>query len=157
MLGTLTPDEIEFFLKAQLVGRIGCHASDLTYVVPISYAYDGTHIYCHTTEGRKMEMMRKNPNVCFQVDELKDMANWRSVIVQGRFEELHTEAEIQHAMTALFNRSLPVVSSVTTHLGKYWPFHPERHADVGGIFFRITPTDKTGRFENGSHSPKMNG
>jgi uncharacterized protein len=157
MLGTLNHLQTEDLLKSQLVGRIGCHAGGETYVVPISYAYDGKYIYCHTQEGKKTAMMRKNPQVCFQVDEMKDMANWKSVIVQGSFEELKNKADISHAMRTLLHRYLPVVSSATTHLGKLWPFQPDDISEIDGVVFRIEVKEKTGRFESGAESPAMAG
>ena len=33
-------------------------------------------------------MMRENPWVCVEVDHMDNLANWRSVIAWGRFEEL---------------------------------------------------------------------
>ena len=33
MIEELAPDEIDAFLREQLVGRIGCHADGRTYVV----------------------------------------------------------------------------------------------------------------------------
>ncbi|HRN58380.1 MAG TPA: pyridoxamine 5'-phosphate oxidase family protein, partial [Agriterribacter sp.] len=53
MFGILSADDIEILLQQQLVGRIGCHAKNVTYVVPVSYAYDGAYIYGHTFEGMK--------------------------------------------------------------------------------------------------------
>ena len=32
--------------------------------------------------------MRANPNVCFEVDAMSNMANWQSVILFGTFHEL---------------------------------------------------------------------
>ncbi|MGZ3859312.1 MAG: pyridoxamine 5'-phosphate oxidase family protein [Flavisolibacter sp.] len=157
MLGTLQPTEIEELLRSGMVGRIGCHADGETYVVPISYAYDGQYIYCHTQEGKKAHMMRKNPKVCFQVEVMKDMANWKSVIVQGRFEELTGKADRDIAMQALVNRYLPVISSVTTHLGKDWPFHSGNLSEIRGLVFRIAADEKTGRFESGTQSPDIPG
>ena len=80
MLGTLKPGDVEDFLNTQVVGRIATHADGETYIVPISYAYDGQYIYCHTNEGKKVSMMRKNPKVCFEVDELKNM-DWDNKIL----------------------------------------------------------------------------
>lgn len=157
MLGNLPASQIEDVLKNQLVGRIGCSLNGETYVVPISYAYDGNYIYCHTTEGKKTEMMRKNPKVCFQVDEMKDMANWRSVLVQGEFEELTTTGERNNGMQTLLNRYLPIISSVTTHIGEHWPFHPEDVSNINGIVFRIAVKEKTGRFESTMQSPTFPG
>ena len=157
MLGNLLPSQIEEVLKTQLVGRIGCSFNGETYVVPISYAYDGNYIYCHTTEGKKTEIMRINPKVCFQVDEMTDMANWKSVLVQGEFEELKTKEGRTTGMQTLLNRYLPVISSVTTHIGEHWPFHPEDVSAMNGIVFRIIVKEKTGRFERTMQSPSFPG
>ena len=87
MIGILDSKEIDNLLRSQIMGRIACSWEGNTYVVPISYAYDGEFIYCHTEEGKKMNMMRHNSKVCFEVDDLKNMANWRSVVIEGVFEE----------------------------------------------------------------------
>lgn len=147
MIGKLTTEEIEEVLKKQIIGRIGCHADDTTYVVPISYAYDGTYIYAHTYDGLKMQLMRKNPKVCFEVDIMENMANWQSVICFGQFEEVTESAERAEAIEHLINRRLPYVSSETVHLTPHWPFQTNEAANVDGIIFRIRLLEKTGRFE----------
>ena len=81
-------DEIDELLRGQLVGRIGCHADGVTYVVPVIHAYDGDGIYVASVEGQKVRMMRQNPNVCYEVDEYRGAGGWRSAIVQGVYEEL---------------------------------------------------------------------
>src|SRR5436190_2876514 len=116
MIDKLSLSEIEALLYKQCVGRIGCY-DDRVYVVPTSYAYDGKYIYCHTYEGKKMEIMRRNPDVCFQVDEMKDMANWNSVIAWGKFEEVKDQVQRSEALNILLKRELPITSSITTHLG----------------------------------------
>jgi nitroimidazol reductase NimA-like FMN-containing flavoprotein (pyridoxamine 5'-phosphate oxidase superfamily) len=98
----LARDEIDVLLHEQVVGRIGCHADGLTYVVPVIYAYDGNALYAHTIVGQKVEMMRANPDVCFEVDEYVD-GSWRSAIVQGRYEELEG-AESERALDLLAAR-----------------------------------------------------
>ena len=41
-----------------------------------------------------LDIMRKNPNVCFEVESMSNMANWQSVILNGTFHELKgNEAE----------------------------------------------------------------
>ncbi|WP_276482274.1 pyridoxamine 5'-phosphate oxidase family protein [Paraflavitalea pollutisoli] len=157
MIGNLTGNEIEAVLLEQQVGHLGCHADDLTLVVPISYAYDGTYIYGHTREGLKVGMMRKNPRVCFEVDILHDMANWRSVITWGTFEELTDTAEREAALTVLVNRILPLNSSETTHLYPQWPFPNDNLNDIKGIVFRLHLTSKTGRYESNSTTAAIAG
>lgn len=147
MLGKLNPDDVETLVKQQLVGRIGCHAKDVTYVVPISYAYDGAYIYGHTLEGMKVDMMRKNPKVCFQVDDTTDLANWQSAVLWGEFEELAEGPDRILALHKLTERRLPLISSETMHLTSQWPFRDEDVSKISGIVFRILVTEKTGRFE----------
>lgn len=148
MLGTLEVNELENFLQRQVVGRIGCHADGVTYIVPVSYAYDGTYVYAHSKEGMKTAIMRKNPKICFEVEHMTDMANWKSVIAWGVFEELTDTAERNRAIKILSDRILPLVSSETTHLSSHWPFPDTDTSHVTGVVFRIKLTEKTGRFEN---------
>ena len=147
MIGKLNPDDVETLVKQQLVGRIGCHAKDVTYVVPISFAYDGAYIYGHTFEGMKVDMMRKNPKVCFQVDDTTDLANWQSAVLWGEFEELAEGPERILALHKLTERRLPLISSETMHLTSQWPFRDEDVSKISGIVFRICVPERTGRFE----------
>ena len=149
MFGQLSLQEIDDLLKEQLVGRIGCHVEGVTYIVPMSYAYKDNYIYCHSFEGRKMEMMRKNPDICFEVDNTKDLANWQSVMAWGVFEELPQGPLRVEAIRILEERRLPILSSETMRLGSSWPFHSGED-NVGGIVFRIALKEKTGRYEKTS-------
>jgi nitroimidazol reductase NimA-like FMN-containing flavoprotein (pyridoxamine 5'-phosphate oxidase superfamily) len=88
MIGELDKNQIEDFLKSELIGRIGCYDSGKIFVVPVTYAYNDGYIYGHTNDGLKIHMMRNNPNVCFEIDWMKSLNNWKSVIAYGTFEEL---------------------------------------------------------------------
>lgn len=147
MIGKLTPDEIEEVLRHQVLGRIACHAYGITYIVPVSYAYDGEYLYLHSQEGKKIQMMRDNPEVCFETDNMQNMANWKSVIAWGKFEELTDQENREAALKRLVERILPIVSSETTHLSPNWPFPPENMDEIEGVVFRIKLHAKTGRFE----------
>ena len=157
MLGILNELQIEQFLESQLVGRIGCHFDGETYVVPISYVYDGTYVYAHTYEGKKLEMMRHEPRVCFEIDTLRNLSEWKSVIAWGEFEELKDPVERKYALHKLIERNLPILSSVTMHLSPEWPFHSDETEDIDGVLFRIKLKEKSGRFETNVASPAFNG
>ncbi|MBS1750775.1 MAG: pyridoxamine 5'-phosphate oxidase family protein [Bacteroidetes bacterium] len=156
MLSKLTDAEIEELLGGQVIGRLGCHAEGKTYVIPISYAYDGKYIYCHTEEGMKIDFMRKNPDICLQVDNIDNMAHWQSVILWGKFEELIDESTRIHALETLINRRLSALSSNVAHLFPLWPFTSENLNNVGGVVFRMLPVEKTGRFESDQQSTQFN-
>lgn len=146
MLGKLDNEQMEELLHSQVIGRIGCHHDDKIYVVPITYVYDGEYIIGHTQEGMKTHILRQNPNVCFEVDIVDNMANWQSVITWGIYEELQGY-DARLAMQKLINRMLPLIideinqptQGMETHL-----------LDTGGIkviIYRIKILEKTGRFE----------
>ena len=147
MFGSLTNLEVEDVLKRQCIGRIACHAENHTYIVPISYAYDGQFIYCHTQEGKKIKMMRQNPDICFEVDVLENMASWKSVIAMGKFEELTDQDDRAKALKVLLSRVYPFISTKKMHLGEHWPFATDDLNTINGVVFRIQLKDKTGRYE----------
>jgi nitroimidazol reductase NimA-like FMN-containing flavoprotein (pyridoxamine 5'-phosphate oxidase superfamily) len=155
MIGKLTETQIDQLLQREVIGRIGCHSNEQVYVVPISYAFDGENIYAHSYEGLKIDMMRKRPDVCFEVDDLKDMGNWQSVIAWGKFEEVKNNEERNSALRFLLNRHLPLVPSATTNLGETWPFSADELDSIDGIVFRIRLEKKTGKFENRSTSTRQ--
>jgi nitroimidazol reductase NimA-like FMN-containing flavoprotein (pyridoxamine 5'-phosphate oxidase superfamily) len=147
MLGELEPGQIERVLASGVIGRIGCEADGLVYVVPMTYAYVDGAVICHTSEGQKLRMMRKNPNVCFQVDQVEDFGNWRSVIAQGVFKELQGE-EAAVAFGHLVARLGPFFQGQTLTPGH------ERSTLIGkaahgptAVVFTIELREKSGRFE----------
>lgn len=153
MLETLNDIQIDKFLKEQTIGRIGCHVDGKTYVVPTSYVYDGKFIYCHAHEGMKINMMRKNPKICFEVDAFKVSATWESVIVWGDFIEVTDEQERNNILQILISNKLPIINSVAMkmELGINYPYPPDNLSTINGIIFKIEINEKTGRqevFEN---------
>lgn len=147
MLGKFTEEESQKFLENHIYGRLGCHAFGKTYVVPISYAHKDGKIFCHTLEGQKLDMMRENPDVCFQVDTLSDPSNWKSVIVQGTFKELEGKEKTE-GLKILLNRKIFPVVSETVKLSSDWPFFSEEKLkDISGIVFSIEIKEISGRFE----------
>lgn len=148
MLGELNEAQIDQLLRSEVIGRIGCHQDGRTYVVPVTYYYDGQALYGHSGVGLKIRMMRANPHVCFEVDHLENMANWQSVIMGGVYEEL-SGAEAQQAMQMLVNRLLPLIASESSQ-----PSHGleagGHRADTAGhqaVVYRIRVQEKTGRYE----------
>jgi len=59
----------EAILQKALVVRVGLCAGGAPYIVPMTFGYDGRALYMHcAVEGRKLDMIRENPRVCFEVD-----------------------------------------------------------------------------------------
>ncbi|HVM89597.1 MAG TPA: pyridoxamine 5'-phosphate oxidase family protein [Puia sp.] len=157
MFGTLSREEIDSMLKKQYICRVGCFGKEKMYVVPLSYAYDGKNIYCHSQEGMKITMMRENPKVCFEIDTLESGATWRSVIAWGEFEEIKEKKERSEALKILLSRVYPFISSKKMQLGEHWPFAPDNLNDIGGVVFKINMEEVTGRFEVNEETWNTNG
>jgi len=149
MLGELSKEQIENLLKELPVGRIGCHSDSITYIVPINYVYDGGNLYAHSAKGMKIDMMRKNPEVCFQADAITNLQNWESVICWGKFEEITDMLEREHAMQKIINRVMPLMQGETAQPSHGFTGDASEVGDgVELILYRIILTKKTGRFES---------
>ncbi len=140
MLGTLTDRQIEKVLRRGTVGRIGIHSEGRTYVVPVTYLRDGDFVYGHSVLGTKIRMMRKSPDVCFQVDEITDLANWRSVIAWGRYEELRDDMAVAAAKLIASRFGRHTTSETAGPRGR-------RRGEADHVSYRIRLVERTGRYE----------
>lgn len=148
MQGELDHTQINNILSSRAVGRLACTDGTHPYIVPVTYAYDGTYIYGQTNDGHKLNIMRKNPHVCFETDVMTDMCNWQSVIVYGRFEELNGE-ESEKAREILFGRVYSLKTENAVHpFGHEANSEVKNHTRVKQVMYRIKIVKMTGRFEN---------
>ena len=147
MLGHLNDTQINNILSSQAVGRLACTDGKKPYIVPVTYTYNGKYIYGQTNEGTKLKMLRKNPNVCFEVDMMMDMRNWQSVIVYGKFEELKNE-QAKKARDILFGRVFSLMTSSTIHAHEHEVTEELDDSNrVKYVMYRIKIRKVTGRFE----------
>lgn len=147
MIGTLTDTQMDELLTTQAIGRIGYHDGRKSYITPVTYAFNGKYIYGQSNEGLKLSIMRNNPYVCFEVDSIQNMANWKSVTAWGHFEELENDAAIE-AREYLYNSILDLLTSTTLHLHKHGSSHEMDDSNrIKYVMYRIGITEKTGRFE----------
>lgn len=111
-MGTITAlddDAIEHLLRTARVGRIACadaRVSARPYLVPIAYGYADGCVYCVSGPGRKIELMRGQPLVSFEADELQAEDRWASVIAEGEYEELVTRNERDAAVALMESQGL---------------------------------------------------
>lgn len=147
MVGQLSDTQINNILCSQVVGRLACTDGKVPYIVPVTFFYDGNYIYGQTNEGTKLEILRKNPNVCFETDVVTDMWNWQSVVAHGKFEEL-TKEEAEQARSLLFNRvfALLTTSNVHTHEHEVMTELDDSRR-VKFVMYRIKIHKITARFE----------
>lgn len=130
----LPVEGIEALLRTAIVGRIACCGHGRTgdgrpYLVPLAYGYDGESVYAHSGPGRKLDLMRSEPRVTFEVDEAEASDRWRSVIAEGTFEEIKDPRQRDAALAVIYGANgVPDLGSQT-------------------VVFRIRLTSRSGRFE----------
>lgn len=89
------PAELESILRESVVCRMGLCDGEVPYVVPMNYGYRDGRVFLHSaTEGRKIEILRKNPNVCLEFEKDVELIpaeaacsfsmKYRSVIASGK-------------------------------------------------------------------------
>jgi nitroimidazol reductase NimA-like FMN-containing flavoprotein (pyridoxamine 5'-phosphate oxidase superfamily) len=105
---------IEEILRQNQVGRLGTCVNGVPYVVPMNYAYSNDRIYLHShKEGKKVQDIRSNPNVCFEVDEGEIIKgdkpcdySWKyySVILNGEARIISDLDEKMEALKVISNK-----------------------------------------------------
>jgi hypothetical protein len=129
-------------------GRLACARDNQPYILPMNFAIDEHYLYLYgfTTVGQKVEWMRTNPQVCFEIDNVVNHNNWMSVIVFGLYEELPDRPEFEDARKRAY-----------AHLRKrvmWWEpaaiseAHRDRAHSLTPIFFRIKIEKMSGHRAN---------
>lgn len=88
----------EIFLNSNIC-RLGIFGEEYPYIVPLNYGYRDDALYFHcSTRGRKLELIQKNSNVCFEVEAQHEIlrheesckwtTKYRSIIGKGKIEIL---------------------------------------------------------------------
>ena len=102
-------DEIEEIIRKAITCRIGLVDGGEPYVVPVCFGYERNALYFHgAAEGRKVELIKRNNRVCFEIDtdvepaKAEKACGWtmkyRSIIGMGRAKILESEEEKSHGL-----------------------------------------------------------
>jgi uncharacterized protein len=120
MISRMSEEESLSLLRGKRLARLGCIAGAEPYVVPINYVFEDRSVLSHTLPGRKLAAMREHPRICVQVDDIKDLYTWKSVIAYGRYEEISEPDERSRALNcllSLFPNLTPVESRIAEDAG----------------------------------------
>ena len=90
---------LEEILSNQIICRLAMVDGDRPYLVPVNYGYRDGCLYIHSApDGKKMDLLRKNPEISFEVEEPVEITKgeracdwstrYRSVVGHGRAEIL---------------------------------------------------------------------
>ncbi len=81
--------EIEEILLRNKIGRLAFSFHDRVDVQPIHYIYERGWLYGRTSEGNKIASLTQNQWVAFEIDEVNDVFDWRSIVIHGSLWILH--------------------------------------------------------------------
>ncbi len=149
MQRTLSLDETDALLTSEVFGHLACIDGQKPYIVPLAYIFYGHAIYGQTTEGKKIEILRRNPNVCFQVQ--KQEGSWKSALCWGTFEELDFDKLEQTEASMIVELLTMRLGAIQSDVGISVPFGftgkaaPLSVHHKKSTLFRILITEKTGR------------
>ena len=112
-------DKILEILEKCEVARIGFCADGRAYIVPMNFAFavedGGVALYFHSAvEGRKIAMLKQNPQVCFEADcsyqlikcetACRWTAHFESVMGEGEITMLTNAAQKARALDLIMRR-----------------------------------------------------
>jgi nitroimidazol reductase NimA-like FMN-containing flavoprotein (pyridoxamine 5'-phosphate oxidase superfamily) len=105
LVKAMTTFECVKLLDAHRLCRLACVKDGQPYVVPIYFAHAANYLYAFSMPGKKIDLMRANPKVAVVVEDHSQGRQWRSVVVDGFYQELPdrigSKLEREHAWSLL--------------------------------------------------------
>ena len=106
------PQELESVLREGAVCRMGLCDEGKPYVVPMNYGYRDGSVFLHSAaEGRKIDILRRNPSVCLEFEKDVELVpaeaacsfsmKYRSVIASGKAVFLEGTEEKSFGLNAI--------------------------------------------------------
>ena len=141
MATELSEQEVQDVLKHTPIGRIGCADNNSVYIIPVNYHYEDNAVLCYSLDGHKIDIMRSNPIVCFEVEQINDSGHWKCVIIDGVFEEITDEQELAGLRPKYTEYLLRVRASMSTTSNNV--------NEPSQVFYRIRFTKISGRVQQG--------
>ena len=105
-------------IRREIVGRMAYSFHDRVDITPIHYVYSNEWVFARTSHGAKMTTIAHVPWVAFEVDDVKSVFEWKSVVVHGTVhlaerDQGPTEARLWRTGIELLRRIVP--DTGTTH------------------------------------------
>jgi len=140
--------EIEEILLRNNVGRLAFSFHDRVDIQPIHYVYERGWLYGRTSEGDKINSLTHNQWVAFEVDEVTDVFDWKSIVIHGSFWILHPRGsphaeELWAKAAELVNRIVPGALTETDPVGFRQTLFRIAVSDVRGREAKMKPHEQS--------------
>ncbi len=136
--------DIEQILKQGQVCRLGFVDRNVPYIVPVNYGYQDQALYFHSArEGRKIDLIRANPLVCFEVDELVKMNKAASACDWGVSFKSVIGTGTAHLLTTLEEKKTGLDIIMAHYSGRLFTYPNEMLEKTAVI--KVTIEEMTGK------------
>ena len=135
---TLDDAGCEALLAGHQVGRMAFTFRNRVDIVPVHYVYRDRWIYGRLEYGAKTEVLSHHPWVAFEVDAVRALFDWESVVVHGRVA--FPEADGPPAEQARHTRAVELIRTLIP--GAFTEADP---TPSRGLVFVLPVTEWTGR------------
>jgi uncharacterized protein len=105
-------ETIQWILKEALFCRIALCHHHKPYLLPMNFGFKDNSLYLHSApEGKKIDILKENPNLCFQMDIKKELVpskkacdwgvRYYSVVGSGKACFIHDQEEKRQALDVI--------------------------------------------------------
>lgn len=134
----LSQTECEALLERNHVGRLAFTFHDHVDIEPVHYVYSDGWLHGRTSPGTKVATLLHHPWVAFEIDEVKGLFDWQSVIVHGA---VHIpDLDGSPSDRAAHSATLEIIRELVPEALEQDDPTPARH-----VLFRIHVDEVTGR------------
>jgi hypothetical protein len=106
---------LQEILQGAVICRIAMMDGDRPYILPVNYGYSDGCFFIHSApEGKKIDLLRKNRQVCFEVEDRPEIikgeracdwtTRYRSVVGYGEVEIMTDEAAKKRGLEVIMAR-----------------------------------------------------
>ena len=102
-LPNMSREEIEDLLYGSDICRIAFLDRGHPYIAPFQYIYQDDTLYFHFTNyGRKIKLLKENPNVCVEVERLdENLRSFRFISLKGKLSLVEDANERENVINKL--------------------------------------------------------
>lgn len=134
----LTQHECIALIARNHVGRLAFSFRDRVEIQPLHYVYESGWIYGRTSEGAKLTTLAHNQWIAFEVDEVRGIFDWASVVVHGSFHRVDPDALLHDVV--IESHAITLLRRIIRET-----FTPEDPVPSRTVTFRISIGETTGR------------